>query len=250
MQPLSPRQQAILNRIVDLYIETAQPVGSKQITELFTRLYQSSYSPATVRNEMGALEGMGYLAHPHTSAGRMPTDRGYRYYVDHSLQEEHPPQETLRRVAADLMPNAHETELLAEKISSVLSELSGQVGIVTISGNRSGRYRIFIQGSSHLFDEPEFQPSSLKAIFKVLEDPQSLQACLEKNESADGVSISIGDENFAPALKPCSVLTTRYRLSGSGEEGAVALMGPRRMRYSRLVPLVTQMGRMIKNIIE
>ena len=251
MNTLSPRQQAILNRIIDLYIDSAQPVGSKQITELFTRLYHSSYSPATVRNEMGALEELGYLTHPHTSAGRMPTDLGYRYYVDYSLREELPPADTLKKVAADLMKAAHEAELLAEKFSAALSVLSGQVGIVTVAvGGGKPRRKVFVQGTSCLFDEPEFsRPGLLKSIFKVLEDHESLQACLEKTETRSRISISIGGENKAPELKPCSVLASHY-VSGGSCEGTLALMGPRRMRYSRLVPLVARMSALMENILE
>jgi len=84
METLSERQAIILQRLVDAHIQYAQPVGSRLLTERF----DMGYSPATVRHEMGYLEEMGYLTHPHTSSGRVPTDLGFRYYVDHSLFEE------------------------------------------------------------------------------------------------------------------------------------------------------------------
>src|ERR1700760_980331 len=75
---LDDRKAAILRAVVEEYIETAQPVGSASVS----RVPGMAVSPATVRNEMGALEREGYLAQPHTSAGRIPTDKGYRFFVD------------------------------------------------------------------------------------------------------------------------------------------------------------------------
>ncbi|MCS7219763.1 MAG: heat-inducible transcriptional repressor HrcA [Anaerolineae bacterium] len=83
MELLTPRRQAILGLVVRAYIETAQPIGSKSLVER----YRLRYSPATIRNELAALEEMGYLTHPHTSAGRVPTEEGYRYFVEHLLGE-------------------------------------------------------------------------------------------------------------------------------------------------------------------
>src|SRR5919108_4497589 len=78
MSELGERQAAILRAVVREYIRTAEPVGSKHLVGT----YNMNVSPATVRNDMALLEELGYLAQPHTSAGRIPTDRGYRYFVD------------------------------------------------------------------------------------------------------------------------------------------------------------------------
>src|SRR5262245_19551986 len=79
---LSNRQREILHRVVEEYVATGQPVGSKNLVERAGM----RVSPATVRNELAELERLGLLTHPHTSAGRIPTDRGYRYYVDRLLE--------------------------------------------------------------------------------------------------------------------------------------------------------------------
>ncbi|GAB4516318.1 MAG: heat-inducible transcriptional repressor HrcA [Anaerolineae bacterium] len=93
MEELTPRRQAILGLVVRAYIETAQPIGSKALVERFGL----KYSPATIRNELAALEELGYLTHPHTSAGRVPTEAGYRYFVEHLLgQVELPLSERLK----------------------------------------------------------------------------------------------------------------------------------------------------------
>ena len=76
--PLEPRSEAILRAIIEEYVATAQPVGSQTLVVK----YRLGVSPATVRNVMAELESAGFLGHPHTSAGRLPTDRGYRLYVE------------------------------------------------------------------------------------------------------------------------------------------------------------------------
>src|SRR3954469_19279721 len=84
MPELTPRRERILRHVVQEYVALAQPVPS----DLIARKYQGELSPATVRNEMAALEEAGLIAQPHTSAGRVPTDRGYRYYVELLMHEE------------------------------------------------------------------------------------------------------------------------------------------------------------------
>jgi len=83
MSEMTARRQAVLGLVIRSYIERGQPVGSKS----FVTHFGLDISPATIRNEMAALEEMGYLTHPHTSAGRVPTDQGYRYFVEHLLGE-------------------------------------------------------------------------------------------------------------------------------------------------------------------
>src|SRR5436853_7071710 len=95
MTELDERKQAILRAIVEQYVETAQPVGSQSVTQT-TGL---GVSAATVRNEMSILEREGFIAQPHTSAGRIPTDLGYRYYVDHVAGTGQLPAPERRRIA-------------------------------------------------------------------------------------------------------------------------------------------------------
>lgn len=247
---LSTRQQSIFNRVVDLYIETAQPVGSRQITEVYTELYNRSYSPATVRHEMGVLEGLGFLTHPHTSAGRMPTDRGYRYYVDNSLQEDSPEQAVFQDAAQRLAPALGEADDLGEKISEILSQLSLHVSVVIVPDEKRKKNRAFVQGSSRLLDQPEFQDKdSVKPLLEIFENREMLPSCLPSAGQDSSFTITIGEENSIQALKQCSVVASRYSTE-SGRPGVLALIGPRRMRYSRMVPLIVRMGKMVESLLQ
>lgn len=253
MSELSTRQQAILNRIIEAYIETAQPVGSQFITDLYTSLYRNSYSPATVRAEMGLMETMGYLTHPHTSAGRVPTDHGYRYYVDHTIGQDMP--ETLSRsLKAENFPNPQEEDptVWMEKISALLSRLSEEVGIFVTAETLKNkvRYRVFCQGSSKMLEKPEFQDvQKARNVFQMLEEKEKLGRWLLDRRTDGQVTVTIGKENSSESFWQCAVVssacTDHNRL-----QAVVAILGPRRMHYTRTVPLVSRMGKFLKNILD
>ncbi len=250
MEPLSPRQQSILNRVVDRYIETAHPVGSRLITELYTELYRDSYSPATARHEMGLLEAMGYLTQPHTSAGRVPTDLGYRYYVDHGLRPENFSGNFIQQLTRDLMGGTLETvdETFANEISRILSRLSGEAGLVMSAQKRPPT--LAFQGASHMLEKPEFQDvQKVRMIIQTFEEKEPLMDWLTQRISFQGVVVTIGRENEPEAFRDCAVVSAGYSIGGA-RRGVLAILGPRRMNYSRIVPLVSQMGRILERILD
>jgi len=117
---LSDRRQRVLAALIEEYVARALPVGSRTLTER----YKLGVSPATVRNELSILEDEGYIAQPHTSAGRIPTDFGYRTFVDDLLANDSlPDEERYRAVAEDLRKSASELDSLLEQTSSALARL-------------------------------------------------------------------------------------------------------------------------------
>jgi len=244
MEKLSPRQESILNRVVETHIQTAQPVGSRMITALYQGLYRSSYSPATVRHEMGCLEEIGYLTHPHTSAGRVPTDWGYRYYVDHSLRQEELEGGHLRQLETDLAKLGGETNDFAEQVSQALSNLTGEVSVFMQNT------RVCVQGSSRILEKPEFQSVEKVHIFlKALEEKEALAQWVTESAAESGVSVKIGRENKPEAFRSCAIVSARYSCPG-GFSGTVAVFGPQRMKYARAVPIVFQISRIIARILD
>jgi heat-inducible transcriptional repressor len=123
---LDDRKAAILKAVVEAYVETAQPVGSQTIAQA----HALAVSSATVRNDMTILEREGYLTQPHTSAGRVPTDRAYRYFVDHFTREQTLPAGQ-RRAVADFFASAHRAlEDLLTETSQLLSRVSHHAALV------------------------------------------------------------------------------------------------------------------------
>ncbi len=125
--PLSEREELVLRGIVQQYILTANPVGSRVLSR---RLDEESLSPATIRNVMADLEEKGYITHPHTSAGRIPTDLGYRIYVDALRQIERLTQAERSAIRRQIDPSAP-TPVLMRETSRLVGEISHQLGLVT-----------------------------------------------------------------------------------------------------------------------
>src|SRR3954447_10002328 len=126
MTELDERKAAILRAIVEQYVETAQPVGSQTVTQR-TEL---GVSAATVRNEMSVLEREGYIAQPHTSAGRVPTDRGYRYYVDHLAGANQLPATERRRIVDFFSSATLAMDQLLSQTSHLLAGVTAHAAVV------------------------------------------------------------------------------------------------------------------------
>jgi len=123
---LSERQKLILSAIVDDYIRSAEPVGSRSIS----KRGDVSFSPATIRNEMADLEELGFLEQPHTSAGRIPSNKGYRYYVDHLLQTGLLTNQEISQIKHELVDRILQIEQVIQQVSVILSNLTNYTSIV------------------------------------------------------------------------------------------------------------------------
>ncbi len=133
---LNQREESVLRHVVHNYISTAIPVGSRYIS----KHYESQLSPATIRNVMSDLEDSGYLSHPHTSAGRIPTDLGYRYYVDFLMELERISEQEKRSIREQL-DRVFDAEELLRDTSKLLSKISNQLSIVTSPHLSSGIFQ-------------------------------------------------------------------------------------------------------------
>lgn len=253
METLTQRQHFVLNLVVETHIETAAPVGSQGLRER----YALDSSPATLRNEMSTLEDRGYLMHPHTSSGRIPTDQGYRYYVDHCLQAQLSPQGIINRVQdhlLDLSREAPEPESFVEEASRTLSFFIQEASLAFFAPSqdtpdlRKGT-RVFVQGSSHILEKPEFQDmQKVRTLFRVLEDKEGLAGWIRSEAEGQDILIRIGHENPIGAFQECAVLAARYRASDDAS-GMLALVGPTRMRYTHAVPLLKSVAALVGEIL-
>ncbi len=134
---LKPRQERILRMVVEGYISTGTPVGSKQLAGREGMEYASS----TVRYELARLEDMGYLGHPHTSAGRVPTDRGYRHYADTLAREGAGDPPAALDGALDLGAMRREVDAALERLAEVVSQVTNLLGIVTAPAPQTSTVR-------------------------------------------------------------------------------------------------------------
>src|SRR5579863_2858457 len=159
------RKDRILAIVIGRYIKTVSPVGSQYITEQ----HDLELSPATVRNILAELEEEGYLSHPHTSAGRMPTQQGYRYYVDHLMSEIQLLEEEKRKITQEYKRHINQLEDLMEKTSQVISDLTHYTSIVSIEDGE-GR-KIICKGTSYVVGYPDTTDVlKIQAILRILEE--------------------------------------------------------------------------------
>jgi heat-inducible transcriptional repressor len=137
MPELTERQKTLLLLIIRDYIESAQPVGSKRLAEH----YHIHLSPATIRNEMAALTEMGYLRQPHTSAGRVPTEEGYRYFVSQMMNQAELPESVQRTISHQFHQSRPDIDQWMTLAASILAHQSQGVSVVTAPHAEQARYK-------------------------------------------------------------------------------------------------------------
>jgi len=143
---LTDRKKKVLRSVVDLYIRTAEPVGSKAITEL----PDMKYSSATIRNEMADLLAMGYLEQPHTSAGRIPSAAGYRLYVDELMADYQLSLDETKSINSAIEEKMQKVDKLVEKVAKLVSQAT-DLPAISMAARRAGatveRYELILAGS-------------------------------------------------------------------------------------------------------
>ncbi|MCX5665522.1 MAG: winged helix-turn-helix transcriptional regulator [Candidatus Omnitrophica bacterium] len=233
------RREEILEMIIDRYIESAEPVGSRAISR------KLGLSSATIRNVMSDLEDEGYITHPHTSAGRIPTDKGYRYYITTLMHRKNLNEKMVKMVEAQYHQKVENLGDVLEKTSHLISSLTNYVGVTMMPGVE----KLYFDGTSHLMEQPEFQDiSKLHNLFKCLEDRVSILKVLCDSPDDDRLTIHIGKENKSSSLSECSIVTRGYKIKGKAS-GKLGVIGPKRMVYERVIPMVEYLADTVSNIL-
>ncbi len=132
---MDERKKSVLHAIIKDYISTGEPVGSRVVA----KKYDLGVSPATIRNEMSDLEELGYIEQPHTSAGRMPSEKGYRYYVDNLMEKEKLTSKEEEYIHYGLMEQINEMDSFMRKCCQMLSKITNYAALVFIPREESGR---------------------------------------------------------------------------------------------------------------
>ena len=339
---LNERSREILRHVVEAYVETGEPVGSRTLS----RRLGMQLSPATIRNVMADLEEVGLLYAPHTSAGRLPTERGLRLFVDGILQvgaltkDERTSIDSQCRVSGRNMPQVLEeasallsglshcaglvvapkrdarlkhiefinlgpgralvvmvdehggvenrvidlplgmpasslveaSNFMAAKLvgrslsearkeiideirsqKSQLDQLSSKVveaGLATWSDDRAGGVLI-VRGQANLLDDVNAiaDLEHIRALFEALETKEALMKLLDAADMAEGVQIFIGAESELFTLAGASMVIAPYANSEEKLVGAIGVIGPTRMNYGRIIPMVDYTAKLISRLL-
>lgn len=234
------RKNRIFSAIVEHFIETAQPVGSRTII----LSYNFDISPATVRNDMASLEEEGLIFQPHTSSGRVPTDKGYRHYVDKLADFEIAEKLAIETIGE--IKKRHSSAVVKQKVNGavkILSEASPNMAFATIPENDS----TFFMGFAKILRQPEFMLEPIRAsqVMEVIEDDQKFLKNLKKLNIEDDVKIFIGQENILSNTESCSLIVTKYNYEGN--EGFIGILGQKRMPYAFNCALLSEVRNLINN---
>ena len=234
---MTERQSKLLQAIVEQYAEVASPVGSSLLAKAF------GVSSATIRAEMAELERLGFITQPHTSAGRIPTDRGYRYYVneiaDTSVPEELAEKRAQRALSARVASGGLPEQTIRNTVDTLV-ELTHNLGMATIGE------QLYMSGLSNLFGQPEFmQTGQVQQVARLLDN---LEPWLYEAAPNQPLSVYIGQENPIGGGAGCSLIISRFR-SPFSDSSYIGVLGPTRQSYRDVMALVGRAGKTLESTL-
>ncbi len=213
------RSKELLKKIIEVYIETAKPVGSQCLVEFF------NISSATIRNEMLILEQAGYITQPHISAGRIPTIQGYQYYLDELIE--------IKKIGKK--EEEELKEVIGNNIRDLAKFLVNKTNLAVIVGFNP--HDLYFTGLFNLFSQIEFE--DYKMVLSMSQVVDSLEKAINQiyNE-IQGTKVILGPNN--PFSEDFSVVVTSLP-----QKRILAIIGPNRMDYSRILGLLNNVVKIV-----
>ncbi|MDP2940859.1 MAG: hypothetical protein Q8N85_01185 [Candidatus Omnitrophota bacterium] len=234
------RSRAVLAAAINRYIKNALPVSSEDLSGDF------ELSSATIRNIFADLENEGLLAHRHTSGGRVPTERGFRYYVDFLISQMELIDEEKESIVRKFRREIRRLDDALEATSEVISAITHYAGIVSFT---EWEDKFLYRGISRILEQPEFQDmGKLRLVIGLIEDKQRLLGIINR-EFSGKVKIYIGKELEYPEMEHCSLVVSGYRRKNK-PSGRLAVLGPVRMEYRHIIPALEYISDALSEALE
>jgi heat-inducible transcriptional repressor len=233
-QNFTLRLQKILAAIVKEYSETAEPVGSQELVHK----YNLNVSPATIRNEMVLLEKMGYITQPHKSAGRIPTDKGYRFFVNELMQRFELSEKERHLLKSQLVKLRLAHEQMGRSISKLISEVSGQAAFTLLPHDTS------TAGLAQIINEPDLSDNQTIREVANLFDHLDQHAAKLLKEAEGQPEAFIGKEVPLPVPNNVSLVVSNIKLK-NGKRGLIGIVGPKRMSYAKNLSILEYLAKLI-----
>ncbi|HPQ82628.1 MAG TPA: transcriptional regulator [Candidatus Saccharimonas sp.] len=236
---ITDRQRAILATIIEQYAEIAAPVGSVTLAKLF------GVSSATIRSEMAKLEDIGLIEAPHTSAGRIPTDKGYRLYVNgitDAQMTELPSgvDRSARAIEAHLNSHVDKADRAIRSAVDSLAQLTGNMGFATIGSE------LYTNGIGTLFSQPEFiEGRHVQAVARLIDN---IEPWLREAAPNQPLNVFIGSENPIGKTSGVTLIISKFR-SPFSDNSYIGVIGPTRQNYVRTMMLVRKTGTMLEEAL-
>lgn len=232
---MTERQKQILSAVVEQYAEVASPVGSSLLAKVF------NVSSATIRAEMAQLEEDGYITQPHTSAGRIPTDKGYRYYVNNlgEVKETSSERRAEKALTARVQGGGVPERTIRNTVDTLV-ELTHNLGLATIGD------QLYMSGLSNLFGQPEFMNAGqVQEVARLLDN---LEPWLYEAALNEPLNVYIGKENPVGRGAGCSLIISKFR-SPYSDKSYIGVLGPTRQSYRDVMQLVRRAGETLEETL-
>lgn len=223
---MKDRKSALLSAIINDHVATGNAVSSKLIVDN----HNFSLSPATIRNEMASLEKEGYIYQPHTSAGRIPTEKGWKEYIEHYLTDVELPDKQKEEIDSAFKEKGLAVNVAIKRVAKHLAEFSKQAVFVGFSKDD-----FYYTGLSNLFEHPEFESIDLIRHITAVVDHMDDVIKELFDEVTDNISVMLGSDN--PFGAECSSIIMSYQMSDK-ERGVFGILGPMRMDYENNLALI------------
>ena len=242
MEDLTQRQIDILKVIIKEYSETGTAVGS----EILEKKYKLGVSPATIRNEMVELAKKGYLKKTHFSSGRIPSARGFRFYIKHLMKQKE--MSTTDEVAYknSVWDERKESHRLLFQATKVLSQKTGLLSLVTTNLGD-----IYYSGMANLLTQPEFFDINLsRTLFGRLDEISFWEKILNDMFSLeDEIYYMLGEEDFHDPIFDCCA-SVFGEFESSKIKGIIGVIGPKRMSYDAVIPQIKYFSGLLEEIVK
>ena len=236
---LTARQTQILKALIDEYIETAEAVGSENLD----KKYNLGVSPATIRNEMVALTKAGYLRQTHTSAGRIPSPKAMKFYIDQLMEEKRMSLADEIKAKEDVWDSRGSLDSLLAGVTKVLAERTQNIALAATDEGK-----VWHSGYASIFSNPEFADiDACTGLFSFLEEAERINELFFGSANQDSpFEVFFGEELNWPEMAPVGVVTTHFK--AGGRKGALGVIGPIRLSYSTVIPTLRYFKSMIEEV--
>lgn len=231
---LSERQEQIIKSLVKEYIKTAEPISSKFLAEK----HDFGICPSAIRIEFQILIKEGFLEQPHTSAGRIPTDKAYRFFVD-SLKEKR--EEKIEEELEDIIKGIEDKFRMASEIAKFIADNSSS--FVNLYFTKEGLN--LREGLDEIFKEPEAKDRNFVDSF--VNFLENFEKNIEKLQPDSKAKVYIGEESPIPKTKNMTLICSECNLPS--QKAFIAILGPKRMDYEKNIKLINSLNKVLKELI-
>lgn len=237
MHDLTQRQTDILKALVEEYIETAEPVGSSKLE----KKYDLGISPATIRNEMASLDEKEYLRQPYTSAGRAPTSKALKLYIQELMKPDELSVAEEVALKEKVWDSRHEMGKLLHDTTRMLAQSTQMLSLALADDN------LYYAGTGYILDMPEFYDIDItRNLLMMLDEVSSWQNLIGKISHGDPLSIVLGPELREQMYNPYAFIFAKTKMGN--REAIIGVVGPKRVAYRQVVPKVSYCARLLEEI--